>query len=197
MTNKEKLKELIDTSENGIITTNRATMEGIYRGAFSDLIKDGFLSRYGRGLYIKNDTWEDDFYLLQQRYTKGIYSNETALYLHGYCDKTPAKYTMSFPKGYNASSLKNENVITRRAIPKIYSLGIIEINSPSGNPIRVYDLERTLCDILRGKKTDIQIINSAMKQYVLNRKKNLHKLIQYADVLHVKEKILQYLEILL
>lgn len=51
---------------------------------------------------------------LQHEYGRGIYSHDTALYLLGYSDRTPAKYTMTFPRGYN-----------------------IEIKSPSGNPIRV------------------------------------------------------------
>ena len=52
---------------------------------------------------------------------------------------------MTFPKGYNAPSLKQEDLIVKRVIPENYDFGIIEIQSPSGNPICVYDLERTLC----------------------------------------------------
>jgi hypothetical protein len=37
---------------------------------------------------------------------EGIYSHDTALYLHGYSDRTPAQYTMTFLKGYNSPSLK-------------------------------------------------------------------------------------------
>ena len=80
------------------------------------------------------------------------------LHLLGYSDRIPVKYTMTFPKGYNASSLKQENLIVKRVVPENYEFGRIEIASPSGNPIRVYDLERTLCDILRGSGSDIQIV---------------------------------------
>ena len=57
-----------------------------------------------------------------------------------------------------ASSLKRENLIVKRVVPENYELGRIEMKSPSGNPIRVYNLERTLCDILRGSGSDIQIV---------------------------------------
>lgn len=97
------------------------------------------------------------FYLLQRKYGRGIYSHDTALYLLGYSDCTPAQYTMTFPKGYNTPSLKSENIIIKRVMPDYYSFGILELNSPCGNPIRVYDLEQTLCDILRGSGSDIQI----------------------------------------
>lgn len=129
----------------------------MHRSILQKLMKDGELYRYGRGLYVHSDTWEDDFYLLQRKYGRGTYSHDTALYLLGYSDRTPAQYTMTFPKGYNTPSLKSENIIIKRVMPDYYSFGILELNSPCGNPIRVYDLERTLCDILRGSGSDIQI----------------------------------------
>lgn len=78
---------------------------------------------------------------------------------------------MTFPKGYNAPSLKQESIIIRRVIPDNYSFGIIEIKSPSGNPIMIYDLERTLCDIVRGSGSDIQVVNEAMKRYAASKEK--------------------------
>ena len=153
--------------------------------------------RFGRGLYVQSNAWEDDFYLLQQKYGRGIYSHDTALYLLGYSDRTPARYTMTFPKGYNAPSLKQEDLIVKRVIPENYNFGIIKIQSPSGNPICVYDLERTLCDILRGSGSDIQIVGAAMKRYAASKDKDIHKLMQYAEQLRVKPKVLRYMEILL
>ena len=103
----------------------------------------------------------------------------------------------TFPKGYNAPSLKQENLIIKRVVPENYEFGRIEIESPSGNPIRVYDLERTLCDILRGSGSDVQIVGEAMKRYAASKDKNIHKLMQYADQLRVKPKVLRYMEVLL
>ena len=85
----------------------------------------------------------------------------------------------------------------KRAIPDNYSLGVIEMQSPCGNPICVYDLERSLCDVLRGSGSDIQIINAAMKKYAASKDKNIHKLMQYAEKLRVKPKALRYMEVLL
>ena len=62
---------------------------------------------------------------------------------------------------------------------------------------RVYDLERTLCDILRGSGSDIQIVGEAMKRYVASKDKNIHKLMHYAEQLRVKPKVLRYMEVLL
>ena len=197
MNNKEKLKQLLELSESGTITAAQVTEAGLHRSILQKLVKSGEMYRFGRGLYVQCNTWEDDFYLLQHKYRRGIYSHDTALYLLGYSDRTPAKYTMTFPKGYNTPSLKQKNMIVKRVIPENYEFGKIEIDSPSGNPIQIYNLERTLCDILRGSGSDIQIVGAAMKRYAASKDKNMHKLMQYADQLHVKPKVLRYMEVLL
>ena len=197
MTYKVKVKELLATAQAGTITTRQVTAAGLHRGILKKLVESGDLCRIERGIYIRGDTWEDDFYLLQNKYGRGIYSHDTALYLLGYSDRAPVKYVMTFPKGYNAPSLKQENVVIKRVVPDNYSFGVITLSSPCGNPIQVYNLERTLCDILRGRGSDIQVIGPAMKRYAVAPERDMHKLLQYADQLHVKSKVLRYMEVLL
>lgn len=197
MSDREKIKKMLEASETGVITSAQVTEAGLHRNALQQLVKDGEIYRFGRGLYVRRNSWEDDFYLFQKKYGRGIYSHDTALYLLGYSDRTPAKYTMTFPKGYNAPSLKQETIIIKRVVPENYEFGQIQIKSPAGNLIRTYDLERTLCDILRGNGSDIQIITDAMKRYAASGEKNIHKLMQYAERLRVSPKVLRYLEVLL
>lgn len=197
MTDTDRIHELLEASPDGTITTEQVTAAGLHRGILQELVETGMLYRFGRGLYVSGNAWEDDFYLLQRRYGRGIYSHNTALYLLGYSDRTPARYTMTFPKGYNTPSLKQESVIIKRVVPKNYLLGVTQLSSPCGNPIRVYDLERTLCDILRGSGSDIQIVGAAMKKYAASKEKDIHKLMLYAEQLRVKPKALHYLEVLL
>lgn len=197
MTDRDRIRALISSSPNGIITSKQVTEAGLHRSLIREMVNNGELIQYNRGIYLSNDAWEDELYLLQYKYKRGVYSHDTALYLLGYSDRTPAKFTMTFPKGYNAASLKSENIIVKRVVPENYSLGIIEINSPSGNRIRIYNLERTLCDIIRGSGSDIQIVSEAMKRYAASSDKNVHKLMRYAEKLRVKPKILRYMEVLL
>lgn len=197
MDNKELISNILEASTNGVITTKDINSAGLHRNVLQKLVNTGELTRFGRGLYIRNNVWEDDFYMLQSKYSRGVFSHETALYLWGYTDRTPSKYTLTFPKGYNTPSLEKENVIIKRSILENYNLGITEVQSPSGNLIRIYDLERSLCDILRGNNNDIQIVNAAMKKYAASKDKDIYKLMKYAEQLHVKPKVLRYMEVLL
>jgi len=182
----------------GIITSAQVTEAGLQRRLLGELAAANKIYRAGRGIYALPEAWEDDMYFLQYRFSKGVFSNETALYLHGLSDRTPQAYTMTFPQGYNAAGLKKRNVKTKFSLPEIYSLGIIEMLSPNGNSIRVYDKERTLCDIVKGNNAiDIQLVNQAMKTYARSMGKDMAKLIGYAERLRVKPKVFRYMEVLL
>lgn len=197
MRTENTIKTLLENSPDGTITARQITESGMHRSILQKLVKDGELYRYGRGIYVRSDMWEDEFYLLQCRYGRGIYSHDTALYLLGYSDRTPAKYTMTFPKGYNTPSLKLENIIVKRVVPDNYSFGTVEIDSPCGNLVKVYGVERSLCDIVRGSGSDIQVVKEAMKRYAASKEKDIHRLMKYAEQLRVRPKILHYMEVLL
>ena len=63
---------------------------------------------------------------------------------------------------------------------------------------QLYDLERTLCDLLRGRRVvDAQVFNPAMKHYVQSKEKDIQKLLLYARALGVEKKVRNYLGVLL
>jgi len=182
----------------GFITSAQVTNAGLQRRILSEMVTDNRIYRVERGIYALPETWEDDMYFLQYRYSKGVFSNGTAAYLHGFSDRTPQTYTLTFPHGYNAAGLKKHNVKAKYVKPELYDMGITEIPSPSGNPLRIYDIERTLCDIVKGKNAfDVQLVKQAMKAYAESKGKDIAKLINYAELLRVKPKILRYMEVLL
>jgi predicted transcriptional regulator of viral defense system len=197
MPEQKLINEFIQNAGD-IITSQQITEAGFHRSVLSQLVESNDLERIARGVYLKPSAWEDEMFLLQHRFSKGIFSHETALYLHGMTDRTPARFIMTFPWGYNATSLKDENIAVKRTVKDLYRLGLTELNSPAGNVIRAYDIERTLCDIVRGNNAcDIQTVNQAMKHYAGSNAKDIQQLMEYAKKLRVKPKILTYMEILL
>ena len=180
-----------------MITTKRISEMGVHRSALRELMDSGDIIRSGRGIYMIADEWEDDYRLLQKKYARGIYSHGTALYLHGYSERVPLSFHMTFPYGYNSPSIKKENIILTRVIPDNYELGLIAVTTPYGNAVNAYNLERSLCDMMRGSKEDIQTIQFAMKKYVSSQEKDINRLLMYARKLRIESKIRNYLEVLL
>lgn len=195
--NESKIIEMAKNN-NGIITSSMVTEVKIPRRILSSLVDSKLLYRVERGVYMLPEIWEDELFALQWRFARGIYSHETALYLHKMSDRAPLKYTMTFPFGYNTNNVKKRGIIAKSTNKEIYELGIISNLSFNGNHIFTYDIERTLCDIVQTRhKGDIQITNHAMKLYALSRNKDIAKLMNYAQQLRVKPKIINYMEILL
>lgn len=198
MTNNKASIQQILKINNGIVTATQVTEAGIPRRCLSAMVDAGSIYRVERGIYALPEAWEDEMFFMQYRFAKGIFSHETALYLHGMTDRTPIRYTMTFPFGYNTGSVKKQGIVAKLTTEDIYELGIVEASSPAGYPIKVYDIERTLCDIVKTRhRTDIQVVNQAMKTYASSKEKNIAKLMSYADQLRVKPKVLKYMEVLL
>lgn len=195
--NDEMKKKIFDSALNGVITTKKISEMGIRRSALTELVDSEELVKCSRGVYMVVDEWEDEFYLLQKRYSRGVFSHATALYLLGYSERVPISFHMTFVNNYNSPSLKEENVSVTRVIPANFELGIITATTPSGNIVRVYNVERCLCDMVKGAGSDLQTVQYAMKKYATSNEKDINKLMQYAKKLRVEKKIRNYMEVLL
>lgn len=186
------------TKNNGVITTNQLTNLGIHRQYLSNLVKQGKLEKVERGVYVSINTFEDKLFSLQSRFNKGIYSHSTALYLHGLTDRTPIKYTMTFPTSYNITNVQKYNVKTYRSNEKFYSIGLDTVHTSNGHKVNVYSIEKTLCDIVRGnsKEGKEEVVN-AFKEYSRRKDKDLNVLFNYASLLKVESKVRGYMEVLI
>ncbi len=188
----------IAKENNGVITTAALSETGILRGNLKNLVDNGKLEKTVRGVYILPEIWEDEFINLQARFKKGIFSNETALFLWDLTDRTPNRYDLTFPSNYNVSKVKIEGAKCSRVKQEWYLEGASQIESPSGNKITAYNMERTLCDILRKRnRVDQGVIAEAFRRYVQRKDRNIPRLSEYAKKFHIEEKVRKYLEVLL
>lgn len=183
---------------NGIITAQQALKAGSQYSRLSEAVADGELVRVSRGVYCLPEAWEDEFWVAQQRFSRGVFSDGTALFLHDFTDRTPERLTMTFPRSYNATSVRDAEILVRTCSPGVYELGLTTVRTPYGNEVRAYDLERTLCDLVRGRAVlDVQVVNPAMKRFARSRSAYVGKLLSYAEELGVLGKVRNYMEVLL
>ena len=163
------MQAIVDLAEayGGMVTTAQIVDAGIPRARISDMVKAGELERVQRGVYCMADAWEDEFLAAQLRFPRGVFSDGTALYLHGYTDRTPFALTMTFPRSYRVTKAREAGIKVRTCADGVLDLGLTTLTTSYGNGVRAYDLERTLCDIVRGQRVvDAQVVNPAIKQYV-------------------------------
>lgn len=185
-------------NNNGIVTAKMITDKGIHRGFIKHMVETGRLEYSSRGVYILPNQFEDEMFDLQNRYKRGIFCDETVLFLCDFTDRTPNKYCMTFPTNYNTTSPKNANIKCFQSKEDIYNSGIINYRTPCGNTVRGYCIEKTLCDILLPRHhVDIQIISDAFKKYSKTKEKNIPLLSEYGKLLKVESKLRSYMEVLL
>ena len=193
----EKIREMLRT-QNGILRTADLEQKGIPRIYLSILVKNGEIRRISRGLYAAVNTLVDEMVSIQARFKNAIFSHGTALYLLDLADRTPLSYAVTVPSGYNASVLKENGARVFFVKKELHERGTITLPSPHGNNIQTYNLERTICDILRSRnQMDIQVVNEALKRYVTRKDRDIHQLYQYASQFRIEKIIRNNIEILL
>jgi len=197
MTSVEKILNFINENK-GIASTPDIVKLGIDKKYLSLMIRKGLIERASRGVYVLPNTLEDEFYAIGVRCKRGIFSHDTALFLHDLSDRMPLNFSITLPKGYNPISLKRLNIEFFYVKPEFQSLGKIRMISPQGKEIFAYDMERTVCDIVRSKnRMDMQIFTDALKRYSKRKDKDLSKLMKYAIVFKIDKKIREYMEVLI
>ena len=173
---KSKLEQLINNN-HGYITTQEVEREGIHREYLSIMVQEGELIRVSSGVYQSKDAWQDVFFTFQQKKKKLIYSHDTALYLHGLSDQDPQLLSVTLPTGYNTSQLSKETYKTFTIKPTLLDLGKTSTKTPYGNEVILYDMERTLCDLIRSRsRFDKALIYTSIKRYLATPNKNLNRL---------------------
>ncbi len=192
----EKLREILK-DQNGILFTSDLANYGIPRTYLSILIKNGEIQRISRGSYIAVNYMVDEMSGIQARYKGAIFSHETALYLLDLTDRTPLFYSVTVPARYNATLLKASGAKVFFVKRDLYQLGRITMQSSHGNDISTYDLERTICDLIRSRtRIDVQILNDVLKRFVKLKSEDYSTLMYYAKKLKVETVLKNYLEAL-
>lgn len=192
----DKLKQIAENN-NGYIYTKDVTKNNIRKEVLSELVEHGELVRLKRGVYSFKDEIVDEYYLFQLRVPQLIYSLGTALFFHGYSNRVPNVLSITVKQGYNMHRIDTEKVNVRYSSESLFELGLTSIRSPQGMEVRCYDLERTICDIVKERnKLDSQTFSDAINQYFNNKNIDSRLLMKYAKALKVEEEIMRYIEVL-
>jgi predicted transcriptional regulator of viral defense system len=192
-----QLNELIK-QKNGIITTKDVTNAGIPRIYISKYVDENKIERFDRGVYVSEDSFTDNMYMLQCKFKQAVFSHDTALFLHDLTDREPLQYAVTVKSGYNTVNIKNTGTKVYMVKKELYELGLTTLQTPFNHSVKAYDMERTICDIVRNRKNiEIQTFTDALKMYVRRKEKNLPQLMRYAQEFRVQSILRKYLEVLL
>ncbi|MBQ3408656.1 MAG: type IV toxin-antitoxin system AbiEi family antitoxin domain-containing protein [Clostridia bacterium] len=193
MTKMEQIKDLIEQND-GILTTRMLDENKIHRQYIKLLLDEEYIFKVTRGIYSRPGVYVNEYYITSQLYKDAIFSHSTALYFYNLTDRTPFALDVTFPSNVRPNNFMiNPHYINRER----FELGLVNLKLLDGTEVRTYNMERTICDIIRDrKKIDSQILNSALKEYMKRNDKNLNLLYEYAKKFRITKILKTYMEVL-
>jgi len=196
---KEKIKEIFYVN-NGYIRTRDISSKDVNRRYLRDLIDEGVIEKIKQGLYRWKDAKfdvEEELVNVSKIIHHGVICLVSALAYYELTTYTPGEYTIAVGRNYNIKLPDYPPIKLYYFSDKYYMDGIEKIDI-NGNIIKIYNIEKTICDCLRyGNKISKDIIVESIKEYVKRRDKNISKLMNYAAKAKVKDVVQKYMEVLM
>lgn len=151
---------------NGILLSRDIKACNIPSIYLTRMVNEGILTRISRGVYLSTKGDYDEYYLFQKQYGVPIFSYASALYLHQFTDDIYPTLEVTVYKGYNVHRFNNVNIV-HYVTKDIYELGITECKTVYDNPVKTYDLERTICDFVKNRnKVDTELFSKTIYRYM-------------------------------
>ena len=185
-------------ANGGYITRKQVDTHKIPSWFLTDFVRKQGLVKIDKGFYAQEQWIRDDYLVFQYKYPKFIFSHISALFLHGLTDQLPDYFEVTGPKNYRPFSPNPSVAIHTDSHDETYKLGVHEIKTSLGHLVESYDMERTLCDIIKNsQKIDAEIYGKALRLYAKSNDKDIRKLLRYAKILKIENKVAELMTVVL
>ena len=175
-----------------IMTTAELNSYKLYYADIQKLLEEGLIEKIKWGYYHWVDSFDgQEVKIINRLFPDAVLCMETVLFYYHYSDRNPAEWSITIDKNVsrNRTNIDYPFVKAYRVKPPLVTLGEAagEIDYIK---IRIYDRDRTICDILRNmNRMDKEVFNKAIQSYVKDPQKNIPNLMQYAKALRVQKKV--------
>jgi len=160
------------------------------------MLKKSLIERVENNTYSLKNVVVDEHYQLQLKYPYAIFSFETALFLHDMLNKTPVDIDVTIPTSYSGVDIKKEkNAVVYFDKDNIYNKGITTIKTLHGNVVRIYNIEKTICDIVNhDKMLNKKVYLDAIKKFAKMKNIDMVLLGKYARMYNIEDKLNKLME---
>ena len=196
-TNEKKLEKLLSVN-GGYITRKHVDSHEIPSWFLTDFVRKQGLVKIDKGFYAQEQWIRDDYLVFQYKYPKFIFSHVSALFLHGLTDLLPDYFEVTGPRNYRPFSPKSSITIHTDSHDETYRLGVCKIKTSLGHLVECYDMERTICDIVKNsRKINSEVYGKALRLYAKSKDKNIRNLLRYAQVLKIENKVAELMTVVM
>lgn len=182
-----------------VYTTAELKALGYAQYAIAKMISLGMLERISASVYenLNYNGQESDFYYVSPIITGGVVCMLSAA----------VYYNLSsfWPNEIDVAVKKNKKIVNLPDYPNMniyhfggdrYDMGIEQVNE-NGNTFLIYDIEKTVIDVLYFRnRVGIEETKEVLTRYLKKTDRNLVKLHKYAEKLQCEKILRTYLEVL-
>lgn len=196
---KIKIKNIF-IKNHGYAKTRDIVNANIHRKYLKELLEEGNIYRLKRGLYKWNELEYDsssEIVDVVKIVPKGVICLVSALSYHDLTTSIPAEYQVAVHRKSKVVLPDYPPIKLYFFTEKYYQTGIDHIRV-AGNKVKIYDMEKTICDCFRlSNEINKDILLEGIKEYMKRRDRNIDKLMKYAKLTRTETQITKHVEALL
>lgn len=195
----KKIKDIF--RKNGWYARTKDIIEaGIHTSYLYQLLDKDMVTKIKRGLYHWNDNQldiENELVEVSKIIPNGVLCLLSALDYHEMTTYSSWEHYVAIYRDSHSPVLPDYPPIKIFYFAeKQFETGIKEVKM-TNNKVKVYDLEKTLCDLLRFRtKIGMDVVKDALQEYVKRKDRNIPKLLNYAQITGVSNLMKKYMEVL-
>lgn len=164
-----------------------------------ELVSKGIIERVSHGHYWLIDEEKgkpENFEMLEACMVnpRAVICADSACYYHGLIDKAPEKLSVATLKT-DRSKMQLDFPVTRHYYSDLaFEQDLEVVNTPYGQ-IRIYALERSVCDTIRFRADiGIEMVENIVQNYMKCENRQMERLLAYADAMRVGKIVRTTLE---
>lgn len=181
--------------KGGILKTSELRELGFSSRQINKLLDKGLITRIKLGYYESKETPPREEVIIARLFPNVVIFLESALMYYGYTDRIPFAWQIAVHRKSKASQYNLEYPLIEPYYieAKFLDIGVNIINI-DGIDIKIYDRDRTICDILRYEtRLEEEVFSNAIKRYINDPQKNVRRLFEYAKKLNITNKTQTYI----
>ncbi len=191
----ENIKDIFE-QHGGLMRTSELKAAGFYYKKIQKLMESGIIEQVRRGYYqYSGEDSFSDISIITTLFPDAVLCMESALDYYGYMDRTPEAWHLAVDGKSTRTRFYIDYPIVKPHFIRSerYRAGIEQVKI-DGKAVKIYDRERTVCDLLLHRnKVDGEVFNLAIQRYIHDPEKVEARLMKYARLLHVEKKVWEVL----
>ena len=190
MIEKQKIIQEFE-KHGGILKTSELNELGLSSRQIKKLLQEGEISKIKYGYYELADEVNSEEAMIARLFPKAVIFLESALLYYNYTDRIPTAWQIAVDRDSEKSQYDIDYPLVEPFYQesKYLSIGVTTF-VVNGVEVRIFDRDRTMCDIMRyEKKLEKEVFTNAVMRYNKDPQRNIRRLFEYAEMFNITKKV--------